>query len=50
MELTEVVLQRVDKLGQVNSLELANDIKQDHQKVIGAIKSLQTLDNVTKKK
>lgn len=45
-ELVELVLDKVDKFGQINSLNLANEINQDHQKIIGAIKSLQTLDNV----
>ncbi|XP_015117399.1 phenylalanine--tRNA ligase alpha subunit isoform X1 [Diachasma alloeum] len=45
-ELAEGILQYVDKNGEVNSLDLVNVFEEDHQKIIGAIKSLQTLDNV----
>lgn len=44
--LAEVVLQHVDKKGHINSLELATELKEDHQKIVGAIKSLQSFGEV----
>ncbi|XP_053596439.1 phenylalanine--tRNA ligase alpha subunit isoform X2 [Microplitis demolitor] len=45
-ELAENILLQLEKNGEVNSLDLVNVFNEDHQKIIGAIKSLQTLDNV----
>ncbi|XP_063995020.1 phenylalanine--tRNA ligase alpha subunit isoform X2 [Diachasmimorpha longicaudata] len=45
-ELAEDILQYVEKNGETNSLDLVPVFEEDHQKIIGAIKSLQTLDNV----
>ncbi|CAG2192171.1 FARSA [Mytilus edulis] len=46
--LAEVVLQHVDKKGHINSLELATELKEDHQKIVGAIKSLQSFGELIK--
>ncbi|CAD6224792.1 GSCOCG00005555001-RA-CDS [Cotesia congregata] len=46
-ELAENILLHVEKNGETNSLDLVNVFNEDHQKIIGAIKSLQTLDNVS---
>ncbi|XP_011307108.1 phenylalanine--tRNA ligase alpha subunit isoform X1 [Fopius arisanus] len=45
-ELAEGILEYVEKNGDVNSLDLVNVFKEDHQKIIGAVKSLKTLDNI----
>lgn len=49
-ELVEKVLNYVGERGEVNSLELVGIIDNDHQKIIGAIKSLQTLPDVSYRK
>lgn len=46
-ELSEKILEHLSKCDKVNSLDLANIFQEDHQKVIGAIKSLQTIGNVS---
>jgi len=45
MDLPETILQQISQ-GQTDSLEIANHLNVDHQKVIGAIKSLESLGNV----
>ena len=45
MDLPETILQQINQ-GQTDSLEIANHLNVDHQKVIGAIKSLESLGNV----
>lgn len=45
-ELVENILIYVEKNNEANSLDLVDVLNEDHQKIIGAIKSLQTLDNV----
>ncbi|XP_034939536.1 phenylalanine--tRNA ligase alpha subunit isoform X2 [Chelonus insularis] len=45
-ELAGNILSYLEKYSDVNSLDLVNIFNEDHQKIIGAIKSLQTLDNV----
>ncbi|XP_064612534.1 Na(+)/citrate cotransporter-like [Liolophura sinensis] len=42
-DLTDVVLEAVDKNGGVETLELASQLSVDHQKIVGAVKSLQSL-------
>ena len=44
--MAEIILQNVDQRGHINSLELANELKVDHQKIVGAIKSLQSFGEV----
>ena len=41
------ILSVLDTKGCVDSLELANEWKLDHQAVVGAVKSLQVLDEVS---
>lgn len=45
-DLSQVVLTEVNKQGEIDSLVLANSFKEDHQKIVGAIKSLQSLGDV----
>lgn len=45
-DLSQVVLTEVNKQGEIDSLVLANSLKEDHQKIVGAIKSLQSLGDV----
>ncbi|XP_061181682.1 phenylalanine--tRNA ligase alpha subunit-like [Saccostrea echinata] len=47
-DLSQVVLTEVDKQGEIDTLHLANSIKEDHQKIVGAVKSLQSLGDVVK--
>ena len=46
-QLTEQILDYLNKHGEVNSLYLSEVFKENHQKIIGAIKSLETLDDVS---
>lgn len=46
-ELSEKILEYLSKCDKVNSLDLSNVFQEDHQKVIGAVKSLQTIGNVS---
>ena len=46
-ELTETILAYLDKNSQLNTLDYAKANNLDHQKVIGAIKSLQTHEGVS---
>ena len=40
-DLAEVVLQHVGQNATVDSLRLSSELQQDHQKIVGAIKSIQ---------
>uniref|UniRef100_A0A0K8TKU5 phenylalanine--tRNA ligase n=1 Tax=Tabanus bromius TaxID=304241 RepID=A0A0K8TKU5_TABBR len=40
-ELTERILQHLDKCEKTNTLELASVFNEDHQKIVGAVKSIQ---------
>ncbi|XP_003402687.1 phenylalanine--tRNA ligase alpha subunit isoform X1 [Bombus terrestris] len=42
-QLTDQILDYLDKHGEINSLHLAEIFKENHQKIIGAIKSLEAL-------
>lgn len=46
-QLTDRILEYLEKRGETNSLDLANEFREDHQKIIGAIKSLETVDDVS---
>lgn len=46
-DLTDVVLEAVNKKGGVETLELAAQLSVDHQKIVGAVKSLQSLGDVS---
>lgn len=45
-QLTDRVLQYLDKNDGVDTLKLAEKFEEDHQKVIGAVKSLQSLGDI----
>ncbi|KAF3425631.1 hypothetical protein E2986_09989 [Frieseomelitta varia] len=45
-QLTEQILDYLNKHGEVNSLHLSEVFKENHQKIIGAIKSLETLNDL----
>ncbi|XP_034828749.1 phenylalanine--tRNA ligase alpha subunit [Maniola hyperantus] len=46
MELNERILKYLDAFDKVDTLNLAGDFNEDHQKVVGAVKSLEALDMV----
>lgn len=46
-QLTDQILDHLDEHGEVNSLVLAEEFKEDHQKIIGAIKSLEAIGDVS---
>ncbi|XP_049871004.1 phenylalanine--tRNA ligase alpha subunit [Pectinophora gossypiella] len=46
MELTERILHYLDKTDKVETLVLAREFNEDHQKIVGAVKSLEALDMV----
>lgn len=46
-QLTEVVLKTLEHRGSVDTYELSVEIGKDHQLLVGAIKSLQSLGNVS---
>lgn len=46
-QLADRILEYLDKHGAANSLDLVDEFQEDHQKVIGAIKSLETIDDVS---
>lgn len=46
-QLTDRILEYLDKHNETNSLDLVNEFKTDHQKIIGAIKSLETIPDVS---
>ena len=52
MELPETLLKKLDQSSgkSLNSLELAESLKIEHQKIVGAIKSLESLGNVIEAK
>jgi hypothetical protein len=45
-DLSQVVLTEVGKQGEIDTLQLAGSISEDHQKIVGAVKSLQSLGDV----
>lgn len=45
-QLTDKILEYLDSHDETNSLNLADEFQEDHQKIIGAIKSLETIDNL----
>lgn len=47
MELNERILHVLDKSEKVNTLKLASEFNEDHQKIVGAVKSLEALEMVT---
>lgn len=47
MELNERILHYLDKTDKVDTLVLASEFDEDHQKIVGAVKSLEALEMVT---
>lgn len=47
-KLHEEILRRLNDSSKLNSLDLSKDLSVDHQKIVGAIKSLQSLGDVIK--
>lgn len=45
-DFTEALLTEVDRTGDVDTLSLAKKLDIDHQKLVGAVKSLQSLGDV----
>ena len=45
-QLTDRILEYLASHDETNSLDLADEFQEDHQKIIGAIKSLETMDNL----
>ncbi|XP_068624118.1 phenylalanine--tRNA ligase alpha subunit [Battus philenor] len=46
MELNERILNYLNNVDQVDTLKLANEFNEEHQKIVGAVKSIQALDMV----
>lgn len=46
MELNERILHYLEKCDKVDTLKLASEFNEDHQKVVGAVKSLEALEMV----
>lgn len=46
-QLSDQILDYIDKHGKLNSLYLAEVFKENHQKIIGAIKSIEALGDVS---
>ena len=44
----DVVLREVDKAGELDTLNLAKKVGADHQAIVGAVKSIQSLGDVRK--
>lgn len=45
--LADRILEYLNAHGETNSLDLADEFQEDHQKIVGAIKSLETVDDVS---
>ncbi|KAL0121734.1 hypothetical protein PUN28_006895 [Cardiocondyla obscurior] len=45
-QLTDQILEYLDAHGEANSLDLADKFQENHQKIVGAIKSLETIDKL----
>lgn len=46
MELNERILHYLDKTDKVDTIKLASEFEEDHQKIVGAVKSLEALEMV----
>ena len=46
-ELAEAVLRRVEETDGIDTQDLAKELEVDHQKVVGALKSIQCLGDVS---
>ena len=47
-ELGEEILKILDERGEIDTLDLASHLQQDHQKIIGTVKSIQALGDLIK--
>ena len=47
-KLNEEILRRLNEKSKLNSLDLSKELSIDHQKIVGAIKSLQSLGDIIK--
>ncbi len=45
--IAECILKTIASTGQVNSYQYANEVNTDHQTIVGAIKSLSSLGDVS---
>jgi len=45
--LADRILEYLDAHDETNSLDLADEFQENHQKIVGAIKSLETVDDVS---
>ena len=45
--LNQLILEKVNENGSVDTLRLSEEINKDHQLLVGAVKSLQTLGDVS---
>ena len=46
IDISQHILLLIDKNGPRNSLKISEELKESHQKIVGAIKSLESLGNV----
>lgn len=46
-QLSDQILEYLSVHSETNSVDLADKFREDHQKIIGAIKSLETFDDVS---
>lgn len=46
MELNERILKYLEENEKADTLKLANEFNEDHQKIVGAVKSLEALDMI----
>lgn len=46
-ELVELILQTLEQRGGLDSYEFSKELSREHQTVVGAIKSLQSVGNVS---
>ena len=46
-ELAETILQLIAERDQIDTLDVAKELNVDHQKIVGAVKSLQSLGDVS---
>lgn len=47
-ELTERILQHIEKVDSVNTLELVSILNEEHQKIIGALKSIEATGDLVR--
>lgn len=50
LELTEQILKYIDENGEIDTLDLVSILKADHQKIVGALKSIQATGDLVEAK